>query len=480
MPPAHPKRWLILFVVLAAECMDLLDGTVVNVAAPTIHHDLHASSTALQWIVGGYALALAVGLLTGGRLGDLFGRRRLFLLGAAGFTAASTVCGFAPSTGVLIAARLVQGLAGALMIPQGLGVLREVFPPEELPKAFGLFGPVMGSAAMIGPILGGGLIALNLFGSGWRMVFLVNLPVGTLAGLAAARLLPATRGQHAHRLDLGGAVLASIGALAIVYPLIQGRQLGWPAWTYASIAAGLAVFVAFGLHLRRRQRTGRDPLIEPSVFAHRGYSAGALVLLLYFGGMIGSMLSITLFLQLGEGFSAIHAGLTLAPFALGTAVTAPIAGQRMATGSGRALIQAGGAISLVGYVAIALILASTSHVTTWGLLGPLAVVGMGMGLFVVPVFDTIIAAVTDAETGSASGALNAIQQLGGAIGVAVLGTIFFSTLAHSGFAAALRASIWWQVGVLGLMLVLTPLLPRRARPPAPALPVEPQTEMLVA
>jgi EmrB/QacA subfamily drug resistance transporter len=480
MPPAHPKRWLILFVVLAAECMDLLDGTVVNVAAPTIHHDLHASSTALQWIVGGYALALAVGLLTGGRLGDLFGRRRLFLLGAAGFTAASTVCGFAPSTGVLIAARLVQGLAGALMIPQGLGVLREVFPPEELPKAFGLFGPVMGSAAMIGPILGGGLIALNLFGSGWRMVFLVNLPVGTLAGLAAARLLPATRGQHAHRLDLGGAVLASIGALAIVYRLIQGRQLGWPAWTYASIAAGLAVFVAFGLHLRRRQRTGRDPLIEPSVFAHRGYSAGALVLLLYFGGMIGSMLSITLFLQLGEGFSAIHAGLTLAPFALGTAVTAPIAGQRMATGSGRALIQAGGAISLVGYVAIALILASTSHVTTWGLLGPLAVVGMGMGLFVVPVFDTIIAAVTDAETGSASGALNAIQQLGGAIGVAVLGTIFFSTLAHSGFAAALRASIWWQVGVLGLMLVLTPLLPRRARPPAPALPVEPQTEMLVA
>ena len=466
MPPAHPKRWLILFVVLAAECMDLLDGTVVNVAAPTIHHELHTSSTALQWIVGGYALALAVGLVTGGRLGDLFGRRRLFLLGAASFTAASTVCGFAPSTGVLIAARLVQGLAGALMIPQGLGVLREVFPPQELPKAFGLFGPVMGSAAMIGPILGGGLIALNLFGSGWRMVFLINLPVGTLAVLAAARLLPTTRGHHTEWLDLGGAVLAGVGALAIVYPLIQGRQLGWPAWTYASIAAGLALFVAFGVHVRRRRRMGRDPLIEPSIFGHRGYSAGALVLLLYFGGMIGSMLSITLFLQLGEGFSAVHAGLTLAPFALGTAVTAPIAGQRMATGSGRALIQAGGMISLVGYVAIALILASTSHVSTWGLLGPLVVVGMGMGLFVVPVFDTIIAAVTDAETGSASGVLNAVQQLGGAIGVAVLGTIFFSTLAHSGFAPALRDSIWWQVGVLGLMLVLTPLLPRRARPNA--------------
>ncbi|MGH2867384.1 MAG: DHA2 family efflux MFS transporter permease subunit [Solirubrobacteraceae bacterium] len=468
MPVPHPKRWLILFVILAAECMDLLDGTVVNVAAPTIHHDLRASSTALQWIVGGYALALAVGLLTGGRLGDLFGRRRLFLLGAVGFTAASTVCGFAPSTGILIGARLVQGLAGALMIPQGLGVLREVFPAEELPKAFGLFGPVMGSAAMIGPILGGGLIALDLFGSGWRMVFLINLPVGVLAVLGAARLLPRSQGRHAQRLDFGGAVLAGVGALAIVYPLIQGRQLGWPAWTYASIAAGLALFVALHLHLRRRRRTGRDPLVEPSIFAHRGYSAGALVLLLYFGGMVGSMLTLTLFLQLGEGFSAIHAGLTLAPFALGTAVTAPFAGQRMTSGSGRALIQAGGAVSLVGYVAIALILASTGHVSTWGLLAPLVVIGMGMGLFVVPVFDTIIAAVTDAETGSASGVLNAIQQLGAAIGVAVLGTVFFSTLAHSGFATALRDSIWWQVAVLGLMLAVSPLLPRAARPPEAA------------
>ncbi len=468
MSSPHPKRWLILFVILAAECMDLLDGTVVNVAAPTIHRDLHTSSTALQWIVGGYALALAVGLLTGGRLGDLFGRRRLFLIGAAGFTAASTVCGFAPSTGVLIAARLVQGLAGALMIPQGLGVIREVFRPDELPKAFGLFGPVMGSAAMIGPILGGGLIALNLFGSGWRLVFLINLPLGALALLGAAALLPRMQGRRADTLDLGGAVMAGAGALAIIYPLIQGRELGWPAWTYASMAAGVALFAAFAGHLRRRQRAGRDPLLEPSIFAHRGYSAGALVLLLYFGGMIGSMLAITLFLQLGEGFSAIHAGLTLVPFALGTAVTAPLAGQRMTAGSGRSLIQAGGAVSLAGYVALALILTATSHVGTWGLVGPLLVVGMGMGLFIVPLFDTIIAAVTDAETGSASGALNAIQQLGGAIGVAVLGTIFFSVLRHDGFAAALRHTMWWQVGVLGVLLVISPLLPRRAREPGVA------------
>src|SRR5580693_3431308 len=167
MPQAHPRRWLILFVVLAAECMDLLDGTIVNVAAPTIHHDLGTSSTALQWIIGGYPLAIAVGLITGGRLGDLFGRRRLFVIGAIGFTAASVLCGLAPSTGTLIAARLLQGAAGALMLPQGLGIIREVFPPAEIPKAFGVFGPVMGSAALLGPIVGGGLIGLDLFGSGW-------------------------------------------------------------------------------------------------------------------------------------------------------------------------------------------------------------------------------------------------------------------------------------------------------------------------
>ena len=479
MAVPHPKRWLILFTILAAECMDLLDGTVVNVAAPTINHDLHTSSTGLQWIVGGYALALAVGLIIGGRLGDLFGRRRMFLLGVGGFTLASLACGLAPSTGVLIGARLAQGLFGAMMLPQGLGIIREVFPADELPKAFGVFGPVMGSAAMIGPILGGGLIALDLFSSPWRAVFLINLPVGALAIVAAVALLPRSTVRHATSLDLGGAVLAAVGAFAVVYPLMQGRELGWPAWTYAAIAGGIALFAALGVHLHRRRAQGRTPLIEPSVFAHRGYSAGAAILLLYFGGMIGSMLAVTLYLQLGEGFSAIHAGLTLAPFALGTGVTAPIAAARMTKGSARALIQAGALVSAAGYVALALILAATDHVSTWGMIGPLLTVGLGMGLFIVPVFDTIIAAVSDAETGSASGVLNALQQLGGAVGVAVLGSIFFSVLSHEGFAAALRHTMWWQVGVLVALLALSPMLPRSARPSEiPGVPAGEAAELL--
>jgi EmrB/QacA subfamily drug resistance transporter len=464
----NPKRWLILFVILAAECMDLLDGTVVNVAAPTIHRDLHASSTALQWIVGGYALALAVGLLTGGRLGDLFGRRRMFLIGVLGFTAASAACGLAPSTAVLVAARLVQGLAGAMMIPQGLGVIRDVFPPDELPKAFGLFGPVMGSAALLGPIVGGGLVSLNLFNQPWRPVFLINLPLGLLAAVGAARLLPRTEARRAARLDLAGAVLAAVASLAIVYPLIQGRALGWPAWTFVSMGASAVLFVLFGLHLKRRERGGRDPLVERSIFYHRGYSAGALVLMLYFGGMVGSVLAITLFLQLGEGFSAIHAGLTLAPFAFGTALGAPVGGAMMQRIPGRTLIQAGGAVSLVSNAALAVILGATDHVTTWGLFGPLLLNGIGMGLFIVPAFDTIISAVTDAETGSAAGVLNAIQQLGAAIGVAVLGSVFFSVLSHDGFAAALRDTLWWEVVSLGAMLLVSPLLPGTAVPPGGA------------
>ena len=331
---AHPRRWLILAVVLAAEIMDLLDGTIVNVAAPAIRGDLGASSTALQWIVGGYALAIAVGLVTGGRLGDIYGRRRMFLIGATGFTVASVLCGLAPSAEWLIAARLLQGALGALMLPQGFGLVREAFPPEELPKAFGVFGPVIGSAAIVGPIIGGGLVDLDLLGTGWRLVFFVNLPVGIAAVTGAWRLLPRSRGTSASSLDVLGIALVSTAAVLVIYPLIQGREQGWPAWTYAMLAAGVAGFVLFGYQQRARDRSGRDPLVTPSVFSHRGYSAGLLVATVFFGGMIGSLLTLTLFMQLGEGFSAVHAGLSLAPWAVGTAIGAGLSGALLAPGSG--------------------------------------------------------------------------------------------------------------------------------------------------
>jgi EmrB/QacA subfamily drug resistance transporter len=466
MPTSHPRRWLILFVILAAECMDLLDATIVNVAAPTIHDDLGTSSTALQWIIGGYPLAIAVGLITGGRLGDLFGRRRLFVLGAAGFTVASVLCGLAPSTGTLIAARLLQGAAGALMLPQGLGILREVFAADELPKAFGVFGPVMGSAALFGPIIGGGLIGLDLFGTGWRMVFLVNLPLGIAAVVGALRVVPESRADRAAKLDIGGVGLVSAGALLLVYPLIQGRELGWPLWTYVSMAASVIVFGLFWVHLARRVRAGSDPLVTPTVFTHRGYSGGLLVLTFFFAGMIGASLATTLFLQIGQGYSAIHAGLTFIPLSLGVAIAAPLSGALLSPRfGGRVVIQAGGVVSAAGYGLVIAAISRTAHVTTWDLLPGLMVVGLGMGLFIAPLFDTILAAVTDRETGSASGVLNALQQLAGAVGVAVLGTVFFTAAGHGDLAGALQRTLWWQLGLIAAMLAASTLLPKWARDP---------------
>jgi EmrB/QacA subfamily drug resistance transporter len=462
----HPRRWLILAVVLAAECMDLFDGTIVNVAAPTIRTHLHASSTGLVWIVGGYPLAIAVGLITGGRLGDLYGRRSMFLVGASGFTLASLACAVAPSTGFLIAARLVQGVAGALMLPQGLGIVKEVFPPDEVGGAYAIFGPVIGSAAVFGPIIGGGLIDLNLFHMGWRLIFLVNLPLGAAAVAGAMHLLPRTRSSAGSRLDLPGTTLLSVALVLLVYPLIQGRSLGWPAWTYASMGLSVVALLVFAFSQRALDRRGGDPLVLPSIFAQRGYSAGLAVAIVLFATMIALLLTLSLFVQLGEGFSAIHAGLSLVPLSVGLAVGAGLSGGLLGPRFGRTVLQAGTVVFLAGVgLLLVAIPGSGGGVSTWDLLPGELVGGLGIGLIVAPLFDVILAAVGDHETGSASGVLGAAQQLAGAIGVAVLGTVFFTVAAHGNFAGALRRTLWIEAGMLVVMLALTPLLPRRARDP---------------
>src|SRR6201999_3616918 len=264
---SHPRRWLILALVLAAECMDLLDGTIVNVAAPTIREDLHSSASALQWVIGGYALAFAVGLITGGRLGDIYGRRRLFVIGSLGFVATSLACAFAVSSEMLIACRMAQGFAAAMLIPQGLGILRSVFAPSELGSAFGVFGPVIGGSAVLGPISGGALISANAFGSGWRLIFFVNLPLGLIAALGAARVMPESRAPRPPRLDLVGTLICAVGMGLLIYPLIQGREAGWPVWTYVMIAGSAAAFGTLVLWSRRMRGAGRDPLIEARIFS---------------------------------------------------------------------------------------------------------------------------------------------------------------------------------------------------------------------
>jgi EmrB/QacA subfamily drug resistance transporter len=471
-PPAvdavlYRHRWLILAVVLAAECMDLIDSTVVNVAAPQIAHQFHASSTSLQWIVGGYPLAIAVGLITGGRLGDLVGRKRMFIIGAAGFVLASTACGLTPDTGVLIAARLVQGGFAAMMLPQGFGILREVFPPDEQQQAFAIFGPVIGFSAVLGPIIGGSLIDWNLFGSGWRLVFLVNVPLGIAAIIGAIRLLPASISDRNTRLDLIGTALVSAFAVLLVYPLIQGRVYGWPWWTYASMASGVALLAAFAVQQKRRDRDGKAPLVTPSVFSHRGYSAGLIFAMLFFGGMGGTLLCSTLFLQIGQGFTPIHAAICTVPLSVGLVIGAGLSGGLLGPKYGRRTLQAGVVVGGVGWTLLVLALRGHSTVGFVGLLPGLLVAGIGLGLIVAPMFDIILASVTDAETGSASGVLNAGQQLASSIGVAVLGTIFFDTIAGGDFHKGLSRTLEVQVAMMVGLLVLSPLLPRFAREPEP-------------
>jgi EmrB/QacA subfamily drug resistance transporter len=464
-PAGHPRRWLILFIVLAAECMDLLDGTIVNVAAPAISRDLHASSTGLQWIVGGYALTFAVGLVTGGRLGDIFGRRRLFLLGVAGFTLASALCGLAPTTGTLIAARLVQGAAAAVLIPQGFGIIRQVFPPHETGQAFGLFGPVIGLGAVLGPVIGGVLVDGDVLGTGWRMVFFVNLPLGLAALVAGARLLPESRAERAPTLDLGGAALISLAAGLLIYPLIQGRELGWPWWTFAAMAASAVVLAAFVALERRRERAGSSPLVTPSLFRKRAFSAGLVTATVFFAGMIGIMFTLALCLQVGLHYSAAHAGVSLIAWAVGTAIGAGAGAGALAPRIGRHTLHAGVAVMLAGVLGmLAVAHAQGDGLTSWGLAGPELLAGAGMGMILAPLFGIVLAGVADDEVGSASGTLNAVQQLGGALGIAVLGTVFFSTARTHGFIPAFERILWVETGILAVTAALVFLLPRRGGP----------------
>jgi MFS family permease len=365
---------------------------------------------------------------------------------------------------MLIGARLVQGLFAAVMIPQGFGIIREAFPPGEVQKAFALFGPVIGGSAVLGPVVGGLLVDGDVLGTGWRMIFLVNVPLGVAALVLGLRLLPESRAARRPSLDLGGAALASLAAGLLVYPLIQGREAGWPAWAFVSMAASALVLAAFVALERRRERAGVSPLVTPSLFRKRAFSAGLVIALVFFAGMIGLMLTFMLYLQIGAGYSPIEAGLAMVPWSLGTAVGAGLGAGLLGPRFGRPTLHLGTGVMLVGVLAmLAVVAAEQADVNAWSLFVPEHVAGIGMGAMLAPLFDFVLAGVDDDEVGSASGVLNATQQLAGAVGIAVLGTIFFSAAASSGMAEAFERVLWIEAGVLVVVAALVCLLPMRAR-----------------
>jgi EmrB/QacA subfamily drug resistance transporter len=444
----HP--FLVLGIVLTAVFMNLLDVSIVNVAIPSIQADLGASFAEIQLVLAGYQLAFACLLITGGRLGDIFGRKRLFLVGMGLFTLASAFCGLAPDPLTLIVSRVVQGAGAGLMVPQVLAIIQVTIPPQDRGKAFGIFGSTIGIATILGPLVGGVLISLDLFGSDWRMIFLVNIPVG-LASLALAfRELPESRADDAPRLDLPGALLVTTGLFLVVFPLTEGRERGWPAWLIGMGVLALPVLYAFVRLQQRKTRDNASPLMLISLFHNQSFRAGLVLSLVFFAGIPAFFFTFGLYLQVGMGYSALHAGLTGFPFALATGI-ASSRSDALARRYGPNLLRFGAALLSVSMVInmVVLHLAGTD-LKSWEIAPFLLISGFGLGCFIAPVTNVVLAGIKGREAGSASGVLTTGQQVGGALGVALIGILFFGLLGSHAAASAneqtgrLRASLLAQ------------------------------------
>jgi MFS family permease len=444
-------RWQVLAVVLVAEAMDILDTTTVNVAGPSVRRSIGGGINLVQWLSATYTLAFAVLLITGARLGDRYGRRRVFLLGAAGFTVASVACGLSVSPEMLIVARLAQGSSGAILLPQGIGLLTAAFAERDISTAFGFYAPVLSLAAVSGPLVAGGLIHWDLWGTGWRLIFFVNLLLGAVAIGGGLRYLPADGQATLRRLDPYGMIIVAAATFLVIYPLIQGQQLGWPGWTFALLAAGIAGFGLFAWHERR----SAAPLIEPALLRRRTYLAGTAVAIAFFAATAGIMLVLSFYAQYGLGYSALGAGVMLTPAAAGNVAGALVAMRAAPRLGGRATIQVNLAVAIAGLVSIALLGGRPGGLA---LAAPVFALGFGLGGLIAPLFSTILTGITPAEAGSASGSLGAVQQLAGSVGVATIATLYTAASHPAGHGLAVTAAT--TAGVLAVGAALTFLLPQ--------------------
>ncbi|MCW2798987.1 MAG: hypothetical protein JWQ70_459 [Aeromicrobium sp.] len=462
----HPNRNVATGILMFAAFMDLLDVTIVNVALPAIRTDLHASPAHLEWILGGYTLAFAVLLITGGRLGDIFGRQRIFLLGVAGFTAASLGGCLSSNGDTLVIARIVQGGFAAMMVPQLLSTVQVLYPPKDRAAVFGMIGGVSGTAAVIGPLLGGWLVTSNAFGIGWRSIFLINIPVGIALLVLAIKYVPNTRSERATRLDLPGVVLATAGVFLVVFPLIEGREQGWPIWIWSMFVASALVLAGFVANQRRTERRTHSSLLPMHLFGNRGFSAGLITQSTFQGSMAGFALTLVIYLQSGLGFSAIHAGLVLLPFSLGAfigvGISAPL-GLKL----GKVIPLSGALAQAAGIAWLAAVVSSKGNgLSGWDATPPMLLAGIGLGLLVVPLIDIALSTIPTDDAGAASGTYSTFQQLGAALGIAIIGVVFFNTVGDAFTPAALRHAFivasWFSTGGYLLCAASTLFLPDRS------------------
>ena len=458
----NKHRWLILGIVLAAEIMDLLDSTIVNVAGPSLKEKLGASPSALQWVIGGYTLTLGAGLVLGGRLADRYSRRNIFLIGLASFTITSLLCAIAPNIELLIAFRLIQGFAGAMVLPHVIGFIRDVFPPEELGQAFAIFGPVFGLGGILGPIIGGFIIDGDIASTGWRAVFLVNIPIGIINIALAWKYLPKRPSDHSIKIDLLGSLLIVLSSGLLLLPLIQGQESGWPLWTFLSLGASLVGFVIFTLQQRWVISRNRTPLVDPDIFKAKTYNLGLAGIFIFFAGFTGVYLIITLFLQIGEGYSARGAGIANIAIAIGTAMGGALSGAVLAEKFGIRVLQIGALAQITGAVLLFRALPDMQSFNFWHIAPGMLISGFGTGLVVAALFDAILLAIKDELVGSASGVLSALQSIGSSVGVAIFGTLFFNQVTAGHIDKGFRNALLLQIGLVSTFLLITFFLPKKS------------------
>ena len=426
------RAWWALIVLLAGMFMALLDTSIVNVALQTIRTSLDADEATLSWVISGYALAFGLLLIPAGRFGDRFGHKWIFIVGVVVFVGASVWCGFAQSSTELVVARVVQGVGGGIYVPAVASLIQLMFPPRLRGRAFGVMGAVIGISTALGPLVGGLLIQAFGEAEGWRSIFFVNAPIGLLTVIAAFLLVPG--GAEGKRLstDVVGLLLAIAGLVAVLVPLIEGEDQGWPLWTWISLVGGVVLLVLFAFWEVHVSKTKTEPLVPPHLFSHPQFTGGVLLAFVYFAAFTSIFFTISLLWQAGLGHTALESGLVSLPFSIGSIVGAALS-DRFAQRLGRSVLSLGTALVALGLIVLWLQfwLAPTEDLVNWDLLPPLLVAGFGSGLFIAPNARFIVATVDNSEAGAASGVIQTMQRVGSAIGIAIIGSVLFSQLPSS-------------------------------------------------
>ncbi|OIJ94491.1 MFS transporter [Streptomyces sp. MUSC 14] len=444
-----------------------VDFFIVNVAIPSLQRNMHATSAEIQLVAATFNIGLSAMLITGGRLGDLYGRRKVFSIGLALFTLSSLACGIAPNMAELIVARAVQGASAALVIPQVLGILTTAYTGKARVAAFNAYGITMGASAVFGQLIGGLLIKADIFGWDWRTIFLINAPIGAVVLLLTPKKVPESRAEGRTGLDWTGVILVTAGLSAIVVPLVQGREQGWPTWTWECLIAAVPLLAAFWWTQRRKAARDRSPLVHPSLFEDRAFGVGVASLLVFFAAMASFFLVLALYLQEGRGLSALRSGLLFIPLGLGFFIGSAQS-PKVAAKLGKQVLTIGALIQAVGNVALA--------VTAWELDGSgsvawcipaMVISGFGMGFVIAPLASLVLEGVAPHHAAAASGVFSTAQEMGNAIGIAVIGVVFFGVVGHGTgahpYAHAFGTSLLVQAGICAVVAALVQLLPGRAK-----------------